>query len=352
VTNRNPQTKPRWLRAAIFPSSSLRDAAKNLSESSLRICLVVNELDRLLGTVTDGDIRRGLLRGLKLDGCVMEVMNRSPLVVPPGISQETLRQMMAINKIFQFPEVGANGEILDLHCIDEIENSKPLDALMIIMAGGKGTRLLPYTEACPKPMLQVKGKPMMAHILEHARSEGFSRIIISLNYLGDLVEGYFSDGRGFGLKIDYLRETRPLGTAGALSLLSQHPDNPFVVTNGDVLTDIRYADILNFHKRYEADATMAVRLYDWQHPFGVVEINGLDIIGFEEKPVARRYINAGVYVLSPSCLNYLIKDEQCDMPELFERVRQSGGRVIAYPMHEPWLDVGRHQDLVLANIDE
>lgn len=349
---RNSQTKSRWMRARISPNSTLRDAATNLSESSLRICLVVNELNRLIGTVTDGDIRRGLLRGLKLDGCVVEVMNRSPLVVPPGISQVALRQMMAINKIFQFPEVGTNGEILDLHCIDELENRKPLDALMIIMAGGKGTRLLPYTEACPKPMLKVKGKPMMAHILDHARSEGFSRIIISLNYLGDLVEGYFGDGRRFGLKLSYLRETQPLGTAGALSLLSQHPDNPFVVTNGDVLTDIRYADILNFHGRYKADATMAVRLHEWQHPFGVVEMDGLDIVGFEEKPVARSYINAGVYVLSPSCLSHLVKDEQCDMPELFERVRQSGGKVIAYPMHETWLDVGRHQELLLANIDE
>ena len=352
MKTQNPQTKLRWKRAAIPANSTLRDAARNLSESSLRICLVVSETSKLIGTITDGDIRRGLLRGLNLDNSVAEVMNRSPLVVPPGITLDTLIKIMSINKILQLPEVGSDGEIFGLHAIDEIEPVRSVDALMVIMAGGKGTRLLPHTETCPKPMLKVKGRPMMAHILEHALSEGFSKVIISVNYLGHLVEEYFGDGRQFGLEIEYLREMNPLGTAGALSLISQRPDDPFVVTNGDVLTDVKYADILDFHKRYEADATMAVRLYEWQHPFGVVELNGLEICGFEEKPVARSHINAGVYVLSPSSLTLLEKNEQCDMPQLFERIRQRGGRVIAYPMHEPWLDVGRSQDFLLANSEE
>lgn len=352
MISQDRQIKPSWQRAAISANAILRDAAKNLSDSALRICLVVSEGNKLIGTITDGDIRRALLRGHKLSDSVMEVMHCSPLVIPPGIPKENLRKIMSINKIFQLPEVGSDGEILDLHTIDEIENSKSVDALMIIMAGGEGTRLRPHTEACPKPMLQVKGKPMMGHIIDHARSEGFSRILISVNYLGAQIEEYFGDGRQFGMEIDYLRETNPLGTAGALSLISQHPANSFIVTNGDVLTDIRYADILDFHNRYQSNATMAVRLHEWQHSFGVVEMNGLDIVGFEEKPVARSHINAGVYVLSPACLTLLAKDERCDMPQLFERIRQSGGRTIAYPIHEPWLDIGRPQDLSLANIDK
>ena len=259
---------------------------------------------------------------------------------------------MSANKIYQIPEIEPDGEVIDLHLWDDFESERSTDAVMVIMAGGKGTRLRPYTENCPKPMLSVKGKPMMAHIVDQARVEGFSKVVVSVNYLGHLVEEYFGDGRHFGLDIEYIREEKPLGTAGALSLMAKHPESPFVVTNGDVLTDIRYGDIIDFHKRHEAVATMAVRLHEWQHPFGVVELNGLEICGFEEKPIARSHINAGVYVLSPGCISLLEKNEQCDMPQLFERIRRGGDRVVAYPMHEPWLDVGRPQDLSTANNEE
>jgi NDP-sugar pyrophosphorylase family protein len=209
--------------------------------------------------------------------------------------------------------------------------------------------LRPFTENCPKPLVTVAGKPMLAHIIERGKVEGFSDFVLAIHYLGHMIEEYFGDGSRFGVRIEYLREDAPLGTAGALSLLATRPAEPFVVMNGDVVTDIHYADLLDFHSRHEASATMAVRTHEWQHPYGVVQTRGVDIIGFEEKPIAKSHINAGVYVLSPEALGELAYGAVCDMPTLFERLHAGARRTVAYPMHEPWLDVGRPDDLEKAH---
>jgi NDP-sugar pyrophosphorylase family protein len=200
-------------------------------------------------------------------------------------------------------------------------------------------------------MLEVGGKPMMEHIIERAKAAGFVEFIVTLHYLGEMVESYFQDGERWGVRIKYLREQEPLGTAGALSLMASRPQLPFVVTNGDVMSDVNYGEMLDFHSRHQAIATMAVRQHEIQNPFGVVRLNGVEIAGFEEKPVYRSHINAGIYVLSPECIELLSVGEYCDMPTLFSRLRDGGERVIVYPMHEPWLDVGRPDDLILARRD-
>jgi NDP-sugar pyrophosphorylase family protein len=219
---------------------------------------------------------------------------------------------------------------------------------MVIMAGGIGSRLKPYTETCPKPLLPIYGKPIMEHILIRAISEGFSKFYVSVNYLAHMIEDYFGDGRKWGIEIEYIHENKPLGTAGALSYLETKIDTPFVVTNGDVLTHMRYSEFLEFHKNHYAEATMAVRTHEWQNPFGVVTVQGLDVVGLEEKPIDKSHINAGVYVLAPGIFRYLKLGKPCDMPDLFENIRKSGNRTLAYPMHEPWLDVGRPDDFKLA----
>jgi NDP-sugar pyrophosphorylase family protein len=188
---------------------------------------------------------------------------------------------------------------------------------------------------------------MLEHIIERARADGFHHFILAIHYLGHMIEEHFGDGSRWQIKIDYLREESPLGTAGALGLMPR-PDVPFLVTNGDVLTDIHYGELLDFHCRHRAAATMAVRLHEWQHPYGVVHTKGVDIVGFEEKPVARSHINAGVYVLDPRALEVLDAGERCDMPTLFSRLQERSARTIVYPMHEPWLDVGRADDLARA----
>jgi NDP-sugar pyrophosphorylase family protein len=196
----------------------------------------------------------------------------------------------------------------------------------------------------------VAGKPMLEHIIERAKREGFNRFVLAIHYLGHLIEAYFGNGERLDVQIDYLREDTPLGTAGALGLLNPLPDASFVVTNGDVITDIRYGELLDFHSRHAATATMAVRVHEWQHPFGVVQTRGVEIVGFEEKPIARSHINAGVYALDPTALSVLTADAHCDMPTLFERLQAKEKRTVAYPMYEPWLDVGQPDDLKLANI--
>ena len=328
--------------------ATIQQAIHSLENSCMQIVLAVSNENKLLGTITDGDIRRGLLKGLNLDSSIEEVMYRNPLVVPPDIGRELVLQLMQANKIHQLPVVDREGVVVGLHLWESIVSPTAIDNPMVIMAGGRGTRLGSHTENCPKPMLEVGGKPMLQHIIERAVTDGFQNFIISLHYLGNMIEEYFGDGNKWGVSIEYLREELPLGTAGCLSIISNEPRVPFVVTNGDVLTDIRYSDILDFHVRHNAIATMAVRQYEMQNQFGVVKTKGVEIEGFEEKPIYRSHINAGIYVLNPVALNHLEAKQYCDMPVLYERIKQTAGRIIVYPMHEPWLDVGRPDDLVLA----
>ncbi len=339
-----------WHQAILLNNSSIHDAIKNLDKVAIKIVLVVNEEGKLEGTISDGDIRRGLLRGLDLNSPIESIVYRNPMVVSPNIGRETVHQLMVVNKIQQVPVIDERNNVVGLHLWDEIIIPPLRNNVMVIMAGGKGTRLRPQTEHCPKPMLPVSGKPMLEHIIDRAKSEGFSQFVLAIHYLGHIVEDYFGNGDRLQVKIDYLREQTPLGTAGALGLLNTRPEAPFVVTNGDVLTDIHYGELLDFHILHKAAATMAVRVHEWQHPYGVVQTEGVDIVGFEEKPVHRSHINAGVYALNPDTLKFLEPDSRCDMPTLFERLQTQAKRTVAYPIHEPWLDVGRPDDLASANL--
>lgn len=338
----------RWRKALLAADASLQTAIRNLDNSALQIALVISSDGVLIGTITDGDIRRGLLRGLDLNSPIDTIIHREPLVVPPQLGREAVLQLMQANKFHQLPVVDEQRRVVGMHLLDELIIPGKRSNLMVVMAGGQGTRLRPYTENCPKPLLPVGGKPMLEHIIERARGEGFQRFVLTVHYLGHMIEEYFGDGGRWQVEIDYLREDSPLGTAGAIGLLKPRPDGPFLVSNGDVLTDIRYGELLDFHCRHGATATMAVRQHEWQHPFGVVHTKGVDIIGFEEKPVARSHINAGIYVLEPRALDVLSAGEHCDMPTLFSRLQERSARTIVYPMHEPWLDVGRADDLERA----
>ncbi|MDH5524788.1 MAG: nucleotidyltransferase family protein [Desulfobulbaceae bacterium] len=340
-----------WRQAIMPVNSTIEQVIHNLNESSMKIVLVVNEQGELQGTISDGDIRRGLLKGLGLNSPIKSVIHRNALVIPPELGRNTVMQLMVVNKIQQIPVVDDRQQVVGLYIWDEITTPPTRSNLMVIMAGGKGTRLLPHTENCPKPLVTVAGKPMLEHIIDRGKLEGFNHFVLAIHYLGHMIEEHFGNGERLGVQIEYLREKSPLGTAGALSLLNPRPYAPFVVTNGDVITDIRYGELLDFHTRYEASATMAVRVHEWQHPFGVVQTQGVEIVGFEEKPIARSHINAGVYVLSPDVLNDLTAETPCDMPMLFERLQLKAKRTVAYPMHEPWLDVGRPDDLLQANAE-
>ncbi|MDI1236100.1 MAG: nucleotidyltransferase family protein [Polaromonas sp.] len=344
-------TEERWRQAILPVKTSIQHAIRSLDQASIKIVMVVNEAGELEGTISDGDIRRGLLKGLDLSSPIASVIHRNALVVTPEMGRDVVLQLMGANKIQQIPIVNELRQVVGVHLWDEITTLPARSNLMIIMAGGMGTRLRPYTETCPKPLLPVAGKPMLEHIIERAKLEGFSHFVLAVHYLGHMIQSHFGNGGQLGVQIDYLNEKSPLGTAGALGLLSPRPGAPFVVTNGDVITDIHYGELLDFHIRHNAMATMAVRMHEWQHPFGVVQTRGIEIVGFEEKPVARSHINAGVYALEPDALNLLSQDAHCDMPTLFERLQAKAMRTVAYPMHEPWLDVGRPDDLNRANTE-
>lgn len=337
-----------WKNALLPLGATVEQALRTLNESGIQIVLVVAEGIRLVGTLTDGDVRRALLHGSTLASKVDDIIKTNPLVVPEAISREVAVNIMLANRIKQLPVVDSSGSVVAIHLLDDSIQPARLKNLMIIMAGGKGRRLLPHTESCPKPMLQVKGRPMLEHIIERAQLDGFQNFRISTHYLGHMIEDYFGDGSSRGIHIEYLREETPLGTAGCLSMVRAPVDVPMVVTNGDVLTDLHYNDVLEYHVKHRAAATMAVRQHEVQNQYGVVKTRGIEMDGFEEKPSYRSYINAGIYVLGPGVMGLLEPNQYCDMPTLFQRIQSQQGRTIVYPMHERWVDVGRPEDLEMT----
>lgn len=341
----NDSPKVAWRKALLLPGSTLQEAIGCLEAAVLQIVIVAKPNGVLMGTLTDGDIRRGLLRGLSLDDSIDTIIFRDPIVAPPELGREAALKLMQANNIRQLPIVDKDRLVMGLHLLDDLIAPSRRPNMMIIMAGGQGTRLRPHTENCPKPLLPIGGKPILEHIILGAVAEGFQHFVLAIQYLGDMIEEYCGDGSRWNVRIDYLREELPLGTAGAIGLLNSRPEAPFIVSNGDILTDIGYGEMLDFHCRYGATATMAVRMHEWQNPFGVVRTKGVDIVGFEEKPIVRNHINAGVYVLNPEVLDWLKSGEHCDMPALFNRLKDNAERIIVYPMHEPWLDVGSENDL-------
>ena len=328
--------------------SNISDVISNLENSGIQIVIILNENNNLLGVITDGDIRRGLMRGFGIDATVADIMITSPFVVDESTSREQAVKLMLENKIHHIPVVDKDNYLQDLYLLDDEFTRPEYNNTLVIMAGGFGKRLMPHTENCPKPMLPISGKPMLEHILERAILQGFKNFVISVFYLPDVIKDYFSDGSSWNINIEYIQEKDPLGTAGALSLLKEDQELPIIVTNGDLISNIGYRELLDYHSKHSSIATMAVRKHEIQNPYGVVKTKGVDIVGFEEKPIHHSIVNAGIYVLDPQVLNLLSKDEVCDMPTLFERVNNKKHRTVVFPMHERWLDVGKPDDLDLA----
>lgn len=338
---------PDWQKAILPAASSVGDAIRNLDASKFNIVIVCDQQNLLLGTITDGDIRRGLLRGLTITSSVQTILKPDAFVATSSVSPETAQKLMQANRIFQLPVVDEERRVIGLilwNNLAEQESSRP--NTMVIMAGGKGVRMRPYTENCPKPLLQFGGKPILEHIIERARAHGFRRFVLAVHYLGHMIEEFCGSGKQWDVEISYLHEEAPLGTAGALSLLDPVPALPFLVSNGDVITDIEYGELLDFHLSHNASATMAVGLHEWQQPFGVVQTEGVDITGIEEKPIVHSRINAGVYAINPEALMLLKRGTYCDMPTLFDLLREKKKRTVAYPIFERWKDIGKPEDMV------
>lgn len=331
--------------ASLFVSdeASLRDAIAALERNHQGVIIVADAQRKAAGLLTDGDVRRLVLRNISLDEPARDHVNANFLFWPVDAPREAAFAVLRQRHIRHLPVLDAGGQVMDIILLDQVSFQR-FDNEVVIMAGGLGTRLRPYTEDCPKPMLEVGGKPMLEHILENLVSQGFSRFWICLNYLGDVISNHFGDGKRWGAEIRYVREERRLGTAGALALLDPPPRKPFVLVNGDVLTRVNYRHLLEFHETRRARATMSVRPYEVQLPYAVVDVQGHLVAGMAEKPVKSFLVNAGIYCLDPELLSLLERGEPLDMPDLLDRARQAGHPVVAFPVHEDWMDVGRPDD--------
>jgi dTDP-glucose pyrophosphorylase/predicted transcriptional regulator len=336
-----------WRKALVRTGESLREVMRRIDAASLQIALVVDEEDHLVGTVTDGDIRRGILRGGGLDDPIDQVMNTKPTTVSHLQDSAAILTLMRNTRLHQVPVV-EEGRVIGLETLDDLLSAPERDNPVVLMAGGRGTRLLPLTETTPKPMLHIGGRPILEHALVGLAEQGFRRFYIAINYLGEMVEDYLGDGSRWGVSIEYLRETKPMGTAGALSLMPEAPDKPFLVMNGDILTKLNFNQLMESHATGGASATVCVRNYDYQVPFGVTRFEDDRLVAIEEKPTMRHFVNAGIYVVEPEVLEHVPSDLFFDMPQLLDALMRKERPVHVFPITEYWLDIGRHDELQRA----
>ena len=338
-------------------SATILEAIRIIDHASLQIALVIDKDRHLKGTVTDGDIRRGIINGIKLEDCVEKVMNRTPVTITPETSREESLSLMTAKKIHQLPIVDKDGKVTGLAQFDVLlKRSTPIyedqeDVRVILMLGGEGARLLPLTKETPKPMLSIGDKPLLETIIGNFSVQGFKNFYFSVNYKADIIEQYFGDGSRFGVNISYLYEKTRMGTAGALSLLPEVPQGSLIIMNGDILTNSNFCHLVNFHRQNKALATMCVREYEQQIPYGIVTANGMTLQSITEKPSHSYFVNAGIYVVDPDVLGFVPKDQYFDMPQLFDELQKAGKESSVFPIREYWLDIGRHEDLEQARTD-
>lgn len=342
-----------WRKSIISMNASIREAIENIDQTGLQIALVADQNDQLLGTVTDGDIRRGLLKRIELEEPVSRIMNKNPITVLQNETAEKKRLIMEKYRLHQLPVVNNKGILQTLILIDSLFKPLERDNWVVLMAGGLGERLRPLTDNCPKPLIKVGTKPVLEILLENFIAQGFHNFFLAINYKGHLIQEYFGDGNKWNVNIQYLCEENRLGTAGALSLLPEKPKLPFFVMNADLITKVNFQQLLDFHQDHFADATMCVREYKHVIPYGVVHIEkeSYQMLEIKEKPENHLFVNAGIYILNPLVLDYVPSNVYLDMPDVLTLLTQKKFKVSTFPIREYWLDIGRLEDLERAHQD-
>ena len=330
-------------------SANIKDALKNLDKTGSQIALIVDS-DKLIGIASDGDIRRALLNGETLESDISKAMVRDYHYSENSMTQEDALRRMRQLGIHHIPVIDKNRRILTLYSFDDIIHSTHRPNSVVIMAGGRGSRLGNLTSSCPKPMLTVSGKPMLEVVLQQCIDSGFHKFYISVNYLKQKIIDYFGDGKNWGVDIEYLEESEPLGTAGSLSLITDIQEHPIIVMNCDVLSHVNYNKLLRFHEQGCGAGTMCIREHSIRIPYGTIVTEGGIVKRIEEKPVLRKFINAGIYVINPELLSLVSKNRYLDMTNFLDDMLKIGIRLTAYPLHEFWMDLGHPEDL--ATIQE
>jgi dTDP-glucose pyrophosphorylase len=330
-------------------NSTIKQALEIIDKAAMQIALIVDENDKLLGTLTDGDIRRGLLKGLDLNSSIKSIVFKTPTIAKISDDKKDILKIALSKKLHQIPIVDENGKIIGIQEIEELIKPKEKTNKVILMVGGLGTRLRPLTDNIPKPMLKVGNKPILQTIIEKFAEYGYTNIVLCVNYKSHIIEDYFGDGSEFGVNIEYVLEKQRMGTAGALSLLKEKPTEPFFVMNGDLLTNVNFEHLDSYHITNNSMGTMCVREYDFQVPYGVVNIKDSKILSIEEKPTHKFFVSAGIYMLSPEILEYIPQNEFYDMPTLFEKLINENKNIVSFPLREYWLDIGRLEEYKKAN---
>ena len=340
----------------VAPQCSIRDAMVCIDRNAGGIVFVVDKQRHLLGTVSDGDVRRAILRGIALEQPLQQLLdseprlNRMPIVASQGTPELDLLKMMNERSVRQVPIVAADGRVLDVAFLDDLVKNYELPLRAIIMAGGYGVRLRPLTNETPKPMLPVGGRPLLQQTIEQLKKSGIQRVDLSTHYKADVISNHFGDGHDFGLEIEYIHEDSPLGTAGALREVNGC-EGPLLVMNGDILTQVNFRALLDYHREHKALLTVGVRQYQVQVPYGVVECEGSVITGISEKPKISLFVNAGIYLLDPRARNYIPSGQRFDMTDLIQRLIEEQCTVVSFPIVEYWLDIGSPLDYEQAQLD-
>jgi dTDP-glucose pyrophosphorylase/CBS domain-containing protein len=341
----------------ITPVYSIRAAMECVERGSCGIALVVDQEMRLLGTITDGDVRRAILTGKDLEAPVSVLLVSKvttqypkPVTAQLGASRETLLELLHQNVLRQLPVLDDEGRVVDLVMLDNLIPAQDLPLQAVIMAGGMGTRLRPLTEDLPKPMLPVGGKPLMERVIEQLRQVGIRRVNITTHYKPEKISDHFGDGSAYGVELNYVNEDKPLGTGGALGLMDA-PKEPMLVINGDILTQVDFRAMLAYHQEHHAVMTVAVRQYDIKVPYGVIECVGSRVCALKEKPQLHFLVNAGVYLLEPKVYEFIPNGEHLNMTDLIQRLLDSNHTVVSFPIIEYWLDIGQLADYERAQND-
>ncbi|MEI7026251.1 nucleotidyltransferase family protein [Paenibacillus sp. y28] len=335
----------------VHPHTTIQQAMQIIEQDAAQIAIVTAPSQRLLGTVTDGDVRRAILKGVKLHEPVQQIMNTNPTSIPQGASREAVLQLMIRHGLRRIPVLDDDGRVVGIEALEDLLQVPRQDNWVVIMAGGLGSRLAPLTNDCPKPLLTVGNKPILETILQSLAAYSFTNFFFSVHYKAEMIENYFGDGSKWGVRIQYLREQQQLGTAGALTLLPSVPDKPLIVINGDLLTSLNFPQLLQFHLETGSAATMCIREYTYSIPYGLVRTDQHRFLGMQEKPIQKSYVNAGIYVMNPHVLSRLPANTRTDMPQLFQRLTDLKLPVSVFPVQEYWLDIGQPEDYERANRD-
>ena len=338
----------------VHPGATVRETIAAIDRGQLGLALLVDADGRLLSTVTDGDVRRAMLAGVDLDEPVSTLQARrrsGPLTAAAGSPVEELLELMSTHRLRHVPLVDGDGRPVDVAALDDLVDDTALPLRAVVMAGGFGKRLGSLTESLPKPMLPVGGRPLLERIIGQLGAAGIDRVHVTTHYRPEQIVDHFRDGSSFGVRIEYVNEEQPLGTAGALGLIENADEQPLLVLNGDIVTDVDFRSLLHFHEEHRADLTVGVWPYEVKVPYGLVETDGEAVTAIREKPVIRSFVNAGIYLVSSEVCRSIPAGEALDMTELIERAVADGRCVVSFPLREYWLDIGELEAYQRALLD-